>query len=248
MIGKGYECAVLFVPMSTALEISNVDLSLGGGPILSDLQLSVRTGRVHALLGRNGAGKSTTFKATLGRLPIDAGSIRLLDGDPQETRYKVGSSINDPALYPHLSAADNLRVHCLALGLPRTEIARVLHRVGLTDTGRKAVRGFSTGMKARLALAIALLGSPELLILDEPQNGLDPQGIRDLRDMFREYTSHGGTIIISSHQLGEVAKMADDVTVIGGTPTTTVFSGTLEELTRDGDIESRFLDLTDRTA
>lgn len=230
------------------MEIYDTDLSIGGTKILSGLNMKVKEGTVHALLGRNGAGKSTTFKAVLGRIPIDAGKIELLGGNPENNRFKVGSAINDPALYSHLSATDNLRVHCLALGLPRTEVGKALRRVALQGTGRKPVRGFSTGMKARLALAIATLGSPKLLILDEPQNGLDPQGVIGLREMFKVFTRQGGTIIISSHQLGEVAKMADDVTVIGGSPSTTVFSGSLNDLTRDGDIESRFLDLTEGQA
>ncbi|AWB80943.1 bacitracin ABC transporter ATP-binding protein [Corynebacterium yudongzhengii] len=225
-----------------AVELCDIAVNLGGSDILHDVNLLATPGRVHALLGRNGAGKSTTFKALLGLVP-HTGSVRINGQDFRpELLQHIGSSINGAAYYGHLSARDNCRVHTKVFGIPDEEADRVLNVVGLGDTGRKKARSFSTGMKARLALAIALIGSPEILVLDEPQNGLDPQGITDLRRMLREFAEAGNTVIISSHQLSEVSRIADDVTVID--QGTTVFSGTKSEFVQGGDLEDRFLDLT----
>lgn len=229
--------------MQAAIEIQGISVALGGTTILEDLSLRVYPGRVHALLGRNGAGKSTTFKALLGLIPVQAGTISVFGGPvSQESLKQIGSSINGPALYDHLSARDNLKIHASLLGLPKSEIDRVLTLVGLSQTGKKKARSFSTGMRARLALAIAMLGSPPILILDEPQNGLDPQGISDLRQFLKQWARAGGTVLVSSHQLGEVSRLADDITVINGG--TTVFSGTADEFRQGGDLEARFLDAT----
>lgn len=229
--------------MQAAIEIQGISVALGGTTILEDLSLRVYPGRVHALLGRNGAGKSTTFKALLGLIPVQSGTISVFGGPvSQESLKQIGSSINGPALYDHLSARDNLKIHASLLGLPKSEIDRVLTLVGLSQTGKKKARSFSTGMRARLALAIAMLGSPPILILDEPQNGLDPQGISDLRQFLKQWAHAGGTVLVSSHQLGEVSRLADDITVINGG--TTVFSGTADEFRQGGDLEARFLDAT----
>lgn len=229
--------------MQAAIEIQGISVALGGTTILEDLSLRVYPGRVHALLGRNGAGKSTTFKALLGLIPVQAGTISVFGGPvSQESLKQIGSSINGPALYDHLSARDNLKIHASLLGLPKSEIDRVLTLVGFSQTGKKKARSFSTGMRARLALAIAMLGSPPILILDEPQNGLDPQGISDLRQFLKQWARAGGTVLVSSHQLGEVSRLADDITVINGG--TTVFSGTADEFRQGGDLEARFLDAT----
>lgn len=230
-----------------SLEIIGVSAKVRGRRLLHDVTLTAHIGRIHALLGRNGAGKSTTFKAALGLISIDSGTIRIL-GEPltaQALRH-VGASINGPALYGHLSAHNNLQVHQLALGLPKTEIKKVLKIVGLEHVGNKKTKTFSTGMKARLALAIALLGSPEILILDEPQNGLDPQGTSDLRRLLCEYVALGKTVIISSHQLSEISKIADDITVIDDGHT--VFSGSTEEFKRGKDFETSFFELTGKVS
>ena len=225
------------------IELRDVNVSLGGNSILNDMSMSVEPGRVHALLGRNGAGKSTAFKTILGLVPVTSGAVNIL-GEPLNAGHRrdIGASINGPALYGHLTARENLKVHTLLLGLPDAEIDRVLELVGLSETGRKKAKSFSTGMKARLALAIAMLGSPKILLLDEPQNGLDPQGIADLRVFLKEWAQHGGTVVVSSHQLGEIARLADDITVIESGKT--VFSGAADYLTQGGDLESRFFHLT----
>lgn len=229
--------------MNTAIEVRDVSVELGGSKVLKSLSFHVQPGRVHALLGRNGAGKSTTFKALLGLVPIQRGTMTVFGGPVTSKSLKhIGSSINGPALYDHLSARDNLRIHASLLGLPKREIDRVLTFVGLNDVGRKKAKSFSTGMRARLALAIAMLGSPPLLMLDEPQNGLDPQGISDLREFLQYWARSGGTVLVSSNQLGEVSRLADDITVIHDG--TAVFSGTAAEFVKGEDLESRFLSVT----
>lgn len=228
-------------PTLTCREISK---TFHSQPVLSGFTMTVSPGRIHALLGRNGAGKSTLFKIVLGLLEPDSGNIELFGGPADRAALReVGASVNGPALYGHLSARDNLRVHATLLGLPTTEATRVLRLVGLAGTGRKKAGTFSTGMKGRLSLAVAMLGSPRLLLLDEPQNGLDPQGIVDLRAFLRDWADGGGTVVISSHQLGEIARLADDVTVLADGRSR--YSGPLEELAAPGHLEAEFLHLTD---
>ncbi|KQB83691.1 putative ABC transporter ATP-binding protein YxlF [Corynebacterium oculi] len=209
---------------------------------MQDFDLSVRRGRVHALVGRNGAGKSTTYRAILGLIAPDAGSVTVLGKSRTRTSLRhIGASINGPALYPHLSAMDNLMIHCRLLGLPRGEARRALAAVELPDT-RKRASAFSTGMKARLALAIAVLGSPEILLLDEPHNGLDPQGIVELRGFLHQWAARGGAVLMSSHQLHEVAHMTDDLTVLS--QGRAAYSGPLAEFAAPEQLEERFFSLT----
>lgn len=229
-----------------AILCRDVRLSRGSTVILDGLDLTVATGRVHALLGRNGAGKSTTFRILLGLMPADSGTIQVL-GTSQDSKNRavlsrVGASIDSPALYGHLSAFDNLLVHARLTGTTRSRIEEVLNIVGLAGIGRKRARHFSTGMKARLALGIAILTEPELLILDEPQNGLDPQGIVELRQLLRDYAAQGRTILVSSHQLGEIVQLADDISVLANGRCR--YQGTLEDFAPPGQLEQAFLDLT----
>lgn len=220
--------------------------SFGGHRVLDGLTLSVTPGRVYALLGRNGAGKSTSLKIMLGLLEADEGETYLL-GRPfsRAGLAAVGASIDGPALYGHLSARDNVRVHARLTGVPDARVEEVLAVVGLADTGRRKARAFSTGMKARLALAIALLTDPEVLILDEPQNGLDPEGIIELRILIRELAARGRTVLISSHQLGEVVRLADDIGVLAGGRL--VYEGPLADFAdgAQGDLEAAYLAATE---
>ncbi len=226
-----------------AIRFEGVDKRFGAQQVLGGVSFDVAPGRVHALLGRNGAGKSTLISILLGLLAADGGEV-FIDGRPwtRGALRSMGASVNGPAFYGHLSARDNVRVHTRLLGLPDGEADRALRVVGLADTGKKKARSFSTGMKARLALAQAILGDPEILILDEPQNGLDPQGISELRDLLRDWARRGGTVLVSSHQLGEVIHLADDVTVLAGGGIT--YSGPLRGLAPNGDLEAEFLRLT----
>ena len=215
--------------------------SSGGG--VDALDLRVRPGRVYALLGPNGAGKSTALKLLLGLLEPDAGWVSMWGGPWQRAVLaRVGASIDGPALYPHLSAISNLEVHARLLDLPPAEVRRVLDVVGLAGTGRQRVRTFSTGMRGRLALAVALLGDPELLVLDEPQNGLDPEGVVALRGLIRGFAASGRTVVVSSHLLHEVVQLADDVGVLAGGRLR--YQGELGALAPDGDLERAYFALT----
>ena len=221
--------------------------SFGGHRVLDGLDLTVVPGRLYALLGRNGAGKSTSLKILLGLLDPDAGE-RYLNAAPftRAALAHVGASIDGPALYGHLSARDNLRVHAALTGVSAERVTEVLDLVGLgagdRNTARTKVRAFSTGMKARLALAIALLTDPEILVLDEPQNGLDPEGIIELRGLIRDLAARGRTVLISSHQLGEVVRLADDIGVLAGGRL--VYEGPLAEFAAEGDLEAAYLAAT----
>ena len=229
--------------MSFEISFERVSKSFGSNAVLRDVDFRITPGRVHALLGRNGAGKSTLFSIFLGLLPADSGIVRVA-GAPwsREVLDHVGASVNGPAFYGHLSAAANLRVHTRLLGLPESEVERVLAIAGLAEVGSKKAKSFSTGMKARLALAQALLGDPEILLLDEPQNGLDPQGIVELRTLLRDLAAAGHTVVVSSHQLGEVLHLADDITILS--QGTIRYSGSLQELAPSGQLESEFFRLT----
>ena len=217
--------------------------SFDGITVLDGLDLTVQPGRVYALLGRNGAGKSTSLKIMLGLMPADSGTSYLM-GEPftRSNLAHVGASIDGPALYPHLSATDNVRVHAKLMGIGDDRVTEVLAVVGLGQSGRKKARSFSTGMKARLALAIALLTDPEVLVLDEPQNGLDPEGIIELRQLIRKFADRGRTVLISSHQLGEVTRLADDIGVLASGRL--VYEGPLSNFA-DGDLEAAYLAATE---
>ena len=203
------------VGVAPGLRLTGVSKSFGRQQVLTELDLSAYPGRVYGLLGLNGAGKSTAFNIALGLLRPDAGRVEI-QGTPFSRRSlaQVGASINGPALFPQLSASRNLLVHCRLTGTSPETIVPLLERVGLVGVGRKRAGSFSTGMKVRLSLAMALLTDPEVLILDEPQNGLDPQGIIELRDLVRDLADEGRTVVVSSHQLGEIARMSDDIGVL----------------------------------
>ncbi len=223
------------------LACEGVSVAFGAQQVLNNVSLTTTPGHVHALLGPNGAGKSTLMSVLLGLLAPDAGTVTLM-GEPfrRENLRHVGASINDPAFYGHLSARNNLRVHTTLLDLPDSEVDRVLALVGLGSAGKKKASTFSTGMKGRLALAQALIGEPDVLVLDEPQNGLDPEGIAHLRTYLREYARAGRTVLVSSHQLGEVLHLADDATVIAGGRVQ--FAGELAQL--GPNLEDSFFRLT----
>ena len=201
--------------LPAGLRMTGIVKSFGSQEVLRGLNLTARPGRVYALLGPNGAGKSTTLAIALGLMRADSGAVEILNAPwTRESLEHVGASLNGPALFPQLSARRNLLVHARLTGTDPAVIAPLLERVGLGGAGRKRAGSFSTGMKVRLALAMALLTDPEVLILDEPQNGLDPQGIIELRDLVRDLADEGRTVVVSSHQLGEIARMSDDIGVL----------------------------------
>jgi ABC-2 type transport system ATP-binding protein len=230
-------------PADTPLNLRGVNFGYERQPVLRDLDMSASSGRVYALVGRNGAGKSTIFRLCVGLLRPSVGQV-VLFGRPFERQAlrRVGATIDGPALFPHLSAWQNLRVHAVLLGLPNQRIGEVLGVVGLDGVGRKPARAFSTGMRARLALGIALLDDPDLLLLDEPQNGLDPEGVRELRLLIRDLASAGKTVVISSHILGEVENLADDIGVLAGGRL--VYEGPLAGFAPDGNLEAAYFTAT----
>ncbi|MET0391811.1 MAG: ATP-binding cassette domain-containing protein [Chitinophagaceae bacterium] len=186
---------------------------------LSDINLRVERGSIYGFLGPNGSGKTTTLSLLLGLLDNQQGSIEIFGQSLQANRIsilkKIGSLIETPSLYGHLTAKENLEVYRRVYEAPKAKIEEVLKTVGLGDTGKKTVKKFSLGMKQRLSIAIALLPDPELLILDEPSNGLDPAGIIELRELIKKLNRERGmTILISSHLLGEVEKMVSHVGII----------------------------------
>lgn len=182
---------------------------------VNHISLNVAKGKVYGLLGPNGAGKSTTLKMITGALKPTSGAI-YLDGEPwsRDKLSQIGALIENPPIYENLSAKENLKVRALLLGADEKRIDEVLQIVSLTGTGKKKAGQFSLGMKQRLGIAMALLGEPELLILDEPTNGLDPIGIEELRELIWSFADQGITVIVSSHILSEVQLIADYVGII----------------------------------
>ncbi|MDQ3279240.1 MAG: ABC transporter ATP-binding protein [Bacteroidota bacterium] len=190
-----------------------------GSQTLFDIDLHVERGSIYGFLGPNGSGKTTTLSLLLGLLNNQKGDIEIfgqhLHANRSNILKKVGSLIETPSLYGHLTARENLEVYRQVYGATKARIAEVLQIAGLSETGNKVAKRFSLGMKQRLSIALALLPNPELLILDEPANGLDPAGIIELRELLKKLNrEHGMTIIISSHLLAEVEKMVTHVGII----------------------------------
>lgn len=200
---------------------------------LYDIDLCVDRGSIYGFLGPNGSGKTTTLCLLLGLLNTQKGDIEIFGQRLQANREailgKTGSLIEMPSLYGHLTARENLEVYRPTYGASKARVEEVLEIVGLADTGKKVVKKFSLGMKQRLSIALALLPNPELLILDEPSNGLDPAGIIELRALVKKLNKeHGMTILISSHLLGEIEKMVSHVGIIYKGKM--LFQGSLSEL------------------
>jgi ABC-2 type transport system ATP-binding protein len=181
------------------------------------LSFTVPAGRITGFLGPNGAGKTTTLRILLGLVHATSGSARI-----EGRRYRaiedpvrhVGAVLEASNYHPKRSGRNHLRTLAVAAGIPYSRVEELLEFVGLANAARRPVGGYSLGMRQRLSVAGALLGEPTLLVLDEPANGLDPEGIRWLRDFLRSFTSSGGTVFISSHVLAEVQQVADDVVII----------------------------------
>ena len=200
---------------------------------LSNIHLEVERGSIYGFLGPNGSGKTTTLSLLLGLLKNQNGSIKIFGEDLRSNRLgilrRIGALIESPSIYGHLTAKENLEVYREVYGAPKNRVAEVLKIVGLEDTGKKTAKKFSLGMKQRLAIALALLPNPELLILDEPSNGLDPAGIIELRELIKMLNrEYGMTILISSHILSEVEKMVSHVGIIYKGKL--LFQGSLREL------------------
>jgi ABC-2 type transport system ATP-binding protein len=234
--------------MTLVVEATGLRKRYGSVAALDGLDLAVDEGHVVGLLGPNGAGKTTALRILVGLVRADSGSVTIAGesvGLGWVAGERVGAMVATPVLYPHLSGAENLRVLAAAWGWPRARadarIAAALDLVDLGGVGSRAAKGYSTGMRQRLGIALALLADPPTLILDEPVNGLDPAGIVEIRDLLLDLAGEGRTILVSSHLLTEVEKTCDHVTIVDRGRI--VASGTPDELAGGGErIELRLAD------
>lgn len=203
--------------MEYVLQTNDLTKMFGKKAAVNGVTLSVRRGDIYGFIGRNGAGKTTMIRMIAGLAKPTQGSIRLFEREDLDIqRRKTGTMIENPAVFATMTARQNLHYYCRLLGLdPANTIDEMLTLVGLEDAGKKKAKNFSLGMKQRLAIAIALLDHPEFLMLDEPINGLDPSGIKEIRELVLKLNKEKSiTILISSHILGELAKMANRYGVI----------------------------------
>lgn len=201
--------------MSTILNINNISKSYGKVNALKGLSLKINKGEIYGILGPNGSGKTTTLGIILDVLNADSGTYQWYGKAPSKnSRKKIGSLLETPNFYPYLTARQNLSIVCKIKEVDNSEVDRVLNIVDLTDRADSKFKSFSLGMKQRLAIASALLGNPEVLVLDEPTNGLDPQGIAEIRAIILDLAKEGKTIIMASHILDEVEKICSHVAVL----------------------------------
>ncbi|MEV7804659.1 ATP-binding cassette domain-containing protein [Microbispora sp. NPDC088329] len=228
------------------IEVAGITKRYGKKQALHDVGFTVRPGRVTGFLGPNGAGKSTTLRILLGLDHPDAGTA-LIDGrryrDLRHPLRTVGALLDGAGPVPERRAVDHLTWIAQSNRIPRRRVHEVLDLVGLTRAAGQRVKGYSLGMRQRLGIAAALLGDPEILVLDEPVNGLDPDGIRWVRNLLREYAASGRTVLLSSHLMTETAATADDAIVIAGGRI--VACGSLDDISAGHrSLESAFFALT----
>jgi ABC-type multidrug transport system ATPase subunit len=219
---------------SPLIKTSNLNFSFSSGiKTLDNVSLEVPSGSIYGFLGPNGAGKTTTLRLLLGLLRNQQGTIEIFGNNFLSQRINIlnrlGSLIEQPSLYGHLTAKENLEIYRRIYKCNKSRVEEVLKLVGLENTGKKRAKQFSLGMKQRLSIAVALLHQPELLILDEPTNGLDPNGIIEVRELLKKMNKEfGTTVLVSSHILNEVERMATHVGIIHKGKM--LFQGTLPEL------------------
>ncbi|MFF3730692.1 ABC transporter ATP-binding protein [Streptomyces sp. NPDC002476] len=227
---------------ASALAIRGLHKHYGPHRALDGVDLTVQAGEVYGLLGPNGAGKTTLMKTLLGLQRPTSGTIEIF-GRPvgRETLAEVGALIEVPGLWPNLTADETLKLHAKLRGVPTEWIDPALHLVKMTDARRRKVGAYSLGMRWRLGIAVALLARPRLIVLDEPTNGLDPVGIREMRGIIRSLADEGVAVLIASHQLAEVAQVCDRVQVLASGRTQ--YEGPLAGLAIDGDVEAGFFRL-----
>lgn len=202
--------------MNNVLQLKGITKKFGHLTAVKDLSFDIEKGNVYGILGPNGSGKSTTLGIILNVVNKTSGEYSWFGGstDTQDALKRVGAIIERPNFYPYMSAFQNLKLVCKIKGVPLNAIEKVLETVGLLDRKDSAFNTFSLGMKQRLAIASALLNDPEVLILDEPTNGLDPQGIHQIREIIKEIAKKGTTILLASHLLDEVEKVCSHVVVL----------------------------------
>ncbi|WP_350351508.1 ATP-binding cassette domain-containing protein [Microbacterium sp. A8/3-1] len=219
--------------------------AFGGRKAVDDLTLSCERGKILGMLGPNGAGKSTAMRGLVGLLRPTSGTATVFGRHFAELRdpaRTVGVHMDGLGFEAGISGRRHLQILSIAAGMPKSRPDQLLEIVGLEQEGRKRVKHYSTGMRQRLGLAAALVGDPELLVLDEPANGLDPEGIHWLRRFLRKERDAGRTIVVSSHQLGELEQIVDDIAVI---KRSLLYVGSLDGLTGSGahTLEDRYLEL-----
>lgn len=229
------------------IRVQHLTKRYGDVVAVDDVSFTVEPGTVCGFLGPNGAGKSTTMRCLVGLAVPTSGAALVLEQPYRELvnpALQVGTMLDASALHPGRTGWETLRQGAISLGLPRTRVMEVLDLVGLTRReAKRRVGHYSLGMRQRLGIAHALLGSPSVLILDEPVNGLDPAGIRWMRELMREFVRHGGSVLLSSHLLYEVQQVADTLVMIGRGRV--VASGTMEEFLQMGDdLEELFIERT----
>ena len=215
------------------IRTEGLSFSFGSQQVVKSLSLQVPEGSIYGFLGPNGAGKTTTIKMLLNLLQTDEGSIFVFEQELQTNRIsilsKIGSLIEQPALYAHMSGRENLVNRAMLLSVKEARVDEMLALVKLTAAANKKAGQYSLGMKQRLGIALALLGDPKLLILDEPTNGLDPNGIIEIRELLmRLVKDHGKTVFISSHLLAEIERMATHVGIINNGEL--LFQGSVKDL------------------
>ena len=236
-------------PVPWALEAQGLTKAYSRKRVVDGLDLQVRAGCIYGFLGPNGAGKTTTMRMILGLISMDAGSVRLFgDADPIAGRRHIGGIVEGPRFYEYLSGIENLRVLGAYGPAPsEQELRELLALVRLGDRADDRVKTYSLGMKQRLGIAQALLGRPRMLLLDEPTNGLDPAGMKEVRELIRAMqTDRGLTVFVSSHLLSEIELLCDEVGVIQNGKK--VAEGTVAQLIQPGEsLEDCFLRLTGAT-
>lgn len=231
--------------MASPVTFTHLVKSFGSHRAVDDLTATINPGQITGFLGPNGAGKSTTLRVTLGLAKATSGAATVF-GKPyaklSNPLQRVGVVLDTRGFIPSMSGKKNLDILATGMGAPKKRITEVLELVDVADAGNKPVKGYSLGMKQRLSLAAALLGDPELLILDEPANGLDPFGIAWLREFLRTLQAEGRTILVSSHQLAEMQNTIDDVIIINKGKL--IAHGSLSQVMGTGTLEEAFLRLT----
>ncbi len=221
--------------MDTVLSIDGISKTYGRVWAVQNLSLSVKKGQVYGILGPNGSGKTTTLGIILGVIRADSGTYNWFNSPPAaKHRRRIGALIEQPNFYPWLSGEQNLKITAAIREVPPSSVDDALTITGLRDRGRDSFVGYSLGMKQRLGIASALLGDPDILVLDEPTNGVDAQGIADIRNIILKVASKGKTVILASHILDEVEKVCDSVAVLRDGEV--LESGNISRILNPGDI------------
>lgn len=227
------------------IEIDRLTKNYGSLTAVDDLSFTAEPGRVVGFLGPNGSGKTTTLQMLLGLARPDRGSARINGqryADLTEPMQAVGALLDAGGLHPGRSGRTHLRIVATAARIDPSRIDEVLHLVGMEEAADRRVKTYSLGMRQRIGIATALLGDPGILVLDEPANGLDPAGMRWIRDLFRSFADAGRTVLISSHVLAEIAQTVDDLIIIGHGRL--LAAGPIADMTSSASLEDTYLRLT----